>query len=111
VNVNPIIIAALTSIGLPIVPNAYEATADAYIVFNYSDERPAVYADDTDTQDATTVQVHYFTRTNPQANKKAIRKALRTAGFTIINTEEFYEQDTRFTHVVVEAWIEGIIND
>lgn len=108
-NVNPIIISALSSLNLPVTANVYEGTADEYITFNYADERPALRADDTDIYDETEIQVHYFTRGNPQPNKKAIRKALRASGFTIISTSEFYESDTKFVHIVVEAVIEGII--
>lgn len=110
-NVNPIVISALSPLGLPVSPNTYEGTADEYITFNYADERPTVRADDTDILDETEIQVHYFTRGNPQINKKAIRRLLRASGFTILNTFEFYESDTKFTHIVVEAWIEGVIND
>ena len=110
-NVNSIIGTALTSLSLPVYADVYEGTADEYIVFNYADERPALRADDNDELDETVIQVHYFTKSNPLSNKKAIRKALRTAGFTIISTSEFYESDTKFYHVVVEAWIEGVIDD
>lgn len=110
-NINPIVIAALTSLGLPVEPNAYVGAADSYITFNYADERPSLRADDTDQLDETTIQVHYFTRSNPQTNKKAIRRLLRAAGFTIQNTVEIYESDTKLNHVIVYAWIEGEIND
>ncbi len=110
-NINPIVISALSSLNLPVSANVYEGTADEYITFNYADERPVLRADDTDILDETEIQVHYFTRGNPQINKRAIRKALRASGFTILNTSEFYESDTKFNHVVVEAWIEGAIND
>jgi len=110
-NVNPIITAALSSLGMPVEPDVYDGKATPYITFNYADERPALRADDTDIMDETTVQVHYFTPGNPQTNKAAIRRLLRAAGFTIISTSEFYESDTKLTHVVVEAWIEGVIND
>src|SRR5665647_1178749 len=101
-NVNPTIKAALASLA-PVYPNHYDGAATDYITFNYSDERPALRADDTDTDDETTVQVHYFTKSDPQTNKKAIRRLLRAAGFTIISTQELYESDTKFTHIVVEC--------
>jgi hypothetical protein len=110
-NVNPIVISALSPLGLPVSANVYEGTADEYVTFNYADERPALRADDTDILDVTEIQVHYFTRGNPQTNKKAIRRLLRASGFTILSTSEFYESDTKYTHVVVEAVIEGAIND
>ena len=110
-NVNATVKNALTSLKLPVHANVYNGTADEYITFNYADERPALRADDTDILDETTIQVHYFTRTDPQTNKKAIRRLLRAAGFTIQSTQEFYESDTGYFHVVVYAWIEGAVDD
>lgn len=110
-NINPTIIAALASLSMPVAPNVYDGQADEYITFNYADERPEIYANDTDISDATYVQVHYFTRSDPQINKKAIRRLLRAAGFTIYDTSEIYESDTKFTHVIVSAWIEGEVDD
>ena len=111
-NVNQLIKTALSSLG-----TAYanvctvDPLPDEYITFNYADERPVLYADDTDIYDETVIQVHYFTKGNPQTNKKAIRRLLRASGFNIISTQEFYESDTKFIHVVIEAWIEGFIED
>lgn len=110
-NINPIVISALSSLNLPPTPNVNTDRADEYITFNYADERPALRADDTDLYDETVIQVHYYTKKNPQPNKKAIRRLLRASGFTIISTSEFYESDTGYTHVVVEAWIEGSVED
>lgn len=110
-NVNPLIVSALSPLGFPVSPNVYKGTATEYITFNYADERPAVYADDEDILDETTVQVHYFTKGNPQANKKAIRRLLRSSGFSIQSTQELYESDTGYTHVVIYAWIDGVVDD
>lgn len=110
-NINPLVISALTSLSLPVTPNTYGGAATDYITFNYADERPALNADDVDILDETTIQVHYFTKSDPQTNKKAIRRLLRTAGFFIQSTEELYEPDTGYTHVIVYAWIEGAIDD
>lgn len=110
-NVNATVISALSSLTLPVHANVYNGTATDYITFNYADERPALRADDTDLLDETTIQVHYFTRSNPQTNKKAIRRLLRAAGFTIQSTQELYESDTEYFHVVVYAWIEGAVDD
>lgn len=110
-NINSIVKTALAPLGLPVYANVYTGTADSYITFNYADERPELRADDEDVLDETTIQVHYFTRGNPQAAKKAIRRLLRAAGFTIQSTQEMYEIDTGLTHVVVYAWIEGAVDD
>ena len=110
-NINSTVITALTSLSLPVYANVYTGTATDYITFNYADERPALRADDEDILDETTIQVHYFTKSNPQTNKKTIRRLLRAAGFTIQSTQELYESDTEYYHVVVYAYIEGAIND
>lgn len=116
-NVNPLIISALSTFSMPVCPDILKtddplyAPGCDYITFNYADERHALNADDTDILDETTVQVHYFTKGNPIANKKAIRKALRSAGFLIQSTSQLYENDTGYYHVVIYAAIEGFIDD
>lgn len=111
-NVNPLILSALASLNLPVSANVHNGDpADEYIVFNYADERPVLFGDDTDLYDKTVIQVHYFTKGNPQTQKKAIRKALREAEFTIMSTSEYQENDTGYVHVVVEAWISGYVDD
>jgi hypothetical protein len=110
-NVNPIVVTALASLGLPVTANINLAGSAEYITFNYVDERPTLIADDTDLYDTTVIQVHYFTKTNPQQKKKDIRRLLRAAGFVIHDTMEFYETDTALNHVVVECSIDGVIND
>lgn len=111
-NVNPIIKQALDPLGFPVEPDVYRGNALDYIIFNYADERPTVYADDVDKFDVTTVYVHFFCKEkSPIKYKRKIRHLLRQAGFTILNSQQFYEDDTQYTHVVVECEIEGVIND
>ena len=110
-NVNPIVVTALASLGLPVTANINLAGSAEYITFNYVDERPTLIADDTELYDTTVIQVHYFTKGNPQANKKNIRRLLRAAGFVVHNTMDFYEVETALNHVVVECSIDGVIND
>ncbi len=110
-NVFPLIETALASLNIPLKPEVYKGTAQEYIAFNYSDERPVLSADDNDQLDETTVQVHYFTKGDPHTTKAKIRRLLHAAGFNIISTQQFYEEDTQYRHVVVEASIDGEIND
>jgi len=110
-NVNAKVINALSSLNIPVHADIYNGPDDEYITFNYADERPALRADDEDILDETTIQVHYFTRSNPQNNKKAIRRNLRSVGFSIQSTQEFYEDDTGYFHVIIYAWIEGAVDD
>lgn len=110
-NINATVVTALASLSLPVTANINLAGSTEYITFNYMDERPTLIADDTDLYDTTVIQVHYFTKTNPQQKKKDIRRLLRAGGFVIHNTMEFYETDTALNHVVIECSIDGVIND
>jgi hypothetical protein len=116
-NINPLIINALTSLSMPVCPDVYvpqhegDAPSDEYITFNYADERPASYADGEPLEEEATIHVHYFIKGDPTEKKKLIRKLLRSAGFTILSTEQYYEDDTKLTHVVVTAWIEGNLEE
>ena len=110
-NINSIVVTALASLALPVTANINLAGSTEYITFNYMDERPTLIADDTDLYDTTVIQVHYFTKTNPQQKKKDLRRLLRAGGFVIHNTMEFYETDTALNHVVIECSIDGVIND
>lgn len=88
---------------MPVKPDVYRGKAEEYIVFNVPDERPALSGDDLDLVDEITVQVHYYTKSNPNPTKKKIRRLLRLGGFVITSTNQFYEDDTGYTHVVVTA--------
>jgi len=111
VNVNNLITTALSSLNLPVTPDVNKSNAVEYITFNYADERPAVSGDDDDLLDRTSMMIHYFVKGDPSTKKQSIRRLLRLAGFIITGTQQFYEDDTDYTHVIVECEIEGIIND
>lgn len=102
---------AFSDMNMNAYPDFYKGDDVEYIVWQYTDERPEVYGDDTDIYDITSVRVHLFTPNNPKNYKKQIRNRLRRAGFTIMSTGEFYEDDTRYYHITVDAQIEGVIDD
>jgi hypothetical protein len=116
-NVNPLIINALSPLNIQVWPDYYipetgdDIAPDEYITFNYADERLTSYADGEPLEEEATIHIHYFTKGDPTEKKKQIRKLLRSAGFTILSSEQYYEGDTRFTHVVVTAWIEGNLEE
>lgn len=112
-NVNPSIIAALSPLGIPVDPDIYlppyegAPPPDEYITFNYVYEDDVLYGDDDPLADETAVQIHYFTKGDPQEKKKAIRKLLRSADFVIQPTEQTYETDTKYNHIIIPAVITG----
>jgi hypothetical protein len=106
--VNELVANALSELNLPVYADYADAGSGEYIVFNYADERPVIYADDDDIADATEIQVHYYVRGKSCLPvKTAMRKLLKQAGFTIIATTQLYEDDTKYTHVIVECKIEN----
>lgn len=114
VNVNPIM-QTMDINGMPVypdyVPPEEQKRLTEYAVYVYADERPDVYGDDTDINDVTTIDLHIYSKCNPQKYKKAARRFLRSSGFIILNTAENYESDTGFYHIAVEAEIEGVVDD
>ena len=108
-NINPILQTAFND--FDISPAVRNDPPDEYLVYNYADERPVVYGDNTDLLDTTNIQLHFFTRKDPQPMKAIMRQRLRGAGFTITATSQYYEDDTKYHHVVVEAWLAAQINE
>ncbi len=109
--IEPIIKPALEALGYPVALDCYTGDAEEYIVINYSDERPTIWVDDVDRYDLTTVQVHFFTRYDPIGIKPKIREILRRLKFTILSTEQYYENDTKYRHVIIEAEIASTIKE
>ena len=110
-NVKATIKTALSSLGLPVMFGRYEGTATEYITFNYSDDRPALNADDTDLYSDISLQIHYYTKGDAESNKKNIRRLIRAAGFSIVSTAQLYEDDTEYNHVIIEINIEIEVDD
>lgn len=76
---------------------------ESYIVHEVITERDADYADDEPNAQIDTVRVHYFTKSNPTKIKRAIRRVLRSNGFSIAFTEPLREADTGYYHIVIQA--------
>ena len=122
-NANPLVMQALGDLGIPVRWLEYEGKADEYIVFNDALNAPAMYGDDNDVIDKVVLQIHHYTKTDPHARIVQIRKALRSAGFTILETLTTREQistggttvknntKTGFIHTVIRVNIVGVSED
>lgn len=96
----------LAALNKPVAEDDHDGTAKEYIVVNYADERAGLEADDEPLMDEVIIQVHHFFKGASTITKKKIRKLLRAADYTVINTEQFFENDTKYTHRVFEVWKE-----
>lgn len=122
-NVNPSIMQALGGLGIPVRWLEYQGSAQEYVVFNDALNAPDLYADDVDQIDRVVVQIHHYTKTDPHERITQIRRALRSAGFTILETLTTREQistggltvknntETGFIHTVIRVQTVGISED
>lgn len=114
-NVNPLIMQALGGLGIPVRWLEYQGSAQEYVVFNDALNAPSLYGSNRDQIDTVIVQVHHYTKTDPQSRISEIRKALRNAGFVILET--FTTKDTvegvktGFIHTMIRARISGVSED
>lgn len=102
-SVNIIIINALKPFGYPCKPNIYNGAEEKYFTFNYADETGADFGDNEPGCILCSIQVHFYLPLGEKhiAEKKKIREALFTAGFTYPVVTELIEDKTR--HIVYEC--------
>jgi len=105
-NVEQIIINAVSPYVTEVVPNKYTGTSKEYCVFNY-DVIPRVFADSTPNAFIHMIQLHWFCghKTNPNTKRKQIAEALHGAGTTfpsIVNASDEGGQ-----HYVFECELEA----
>lgn len=110
---NETIESALASLGVPVKPNKYTGDKTDFIVYNYLDDRPISNADDTDEYYEQQVRINRYTQKTGDMEplKKAIRRLMRAAGFSIMSTGELSEDTTGYTHIFVECSIGGAVDD
>lgn len=115
-NVNPIVMDALSCLDIPVRWLEYKGSAEEYIVFNDALNAPSLYADDCDVLDTVIVLIHHYTKKDPNNGRiKQLRRLLRAAGFTILETlttRDFVAgKDTGYLHTIVRVQIEGESED
>lgn len=108
-NVNKLIIDTLKPLVPDVEPDDYEGENTTYITFNYADDRAVLFGNDEPLIDEVDMQIHLFCphSFNVKNLKKQIRLALFGAGFTYPIITEFYEKDTKTTHIIYECSMSG----
>lgn len=110
-NINSLILAIGSEMGVSAYPNHNPRPESEYIEFEYMSETPYSFFDNEAQKDETTIRLHMYTPRNPQPLKKTLRRKLRQKGFDIIETSELNEFDTQLNHIVIEAVIYGKYDD
>lgn len=109
-NAKQLLVDALSPAGIPVCATVYEAKEDQFVVF-LVDEEPEICGDDEQLTEICYVKIHYFCRGDTTPMKKQLRRLLREADFTVTDTTELYEKETRYHHVIISAEIAGEIDD
>lgn len=116
-SINERLIAALSPLGFPVVPDLYTGEEPVYLTFNY-DIVGALFAEDAPQMDRYLVQVHLFAPfgRNLVGTRRQIRRLLLQAGFTWPDVVDAgaataSEQDVG-QHIVFECELEeGVMSD
>lgn len=100
-------IPAVADAGIEVHRDFHPGHGESYIVHEIITESDAAYSDDLPEEQLDTVRVHWFTKGNPTAIKREIRRVLRENDFSIIMTQPIRESDTGYSHIVIEARVIG----
>ena len=103
--VNETIICALKKFGYPCRPDLYDGEEKKYFTFNYADERGADFGDNEPGCIASSMQIHFFLPLDENCikEKKKVREALFSAGFTYPEVTELTEKENNIRHIVYEC--------
>ena len=82
-----------------------ENSLKEWIVATMVNERPAEYGDDTDGEWTQMFVIHYVHRgvVNYLGMKDEMKARLRKSGFTLVQAEAFYDEDSKASHVIISA--------
>lgn len=104
-NINPLVISALSPLNVPIAPIRYQGSETTYITFYTYNEQPALISDDIPEFDVTSGTVDIFSQSDYKTLLKDAKKRLRNAGFSVSQGPEMYEDDTKYYHVIINIQI------
>ena len=80
-----------------------EKSLKEWIVATMVNERPAEYGDNVDGEWTQVFMIHYVHKgvVNYLNMKDMIRTRLRESGFTLVQAEAFYDDDSKASHVII----------
>lgn len=99
-NIKPLIINALTPLGVPVALHVYEpkdgeTPSPTYITFYEYNQREAISADDVETYTTHSIQVDIYGKGNIETLTKQVKDALKAIGFTRNYEMELYESTSK----------------
>lgn len=96
VDANALLMELKAETGIEVAPDFYSGKANKYIVFVYADERPVMFADNSEQYITADIQVTLYTKgnINYMADKAKVKKALIDRGFNVRSISSFVERVT-----------------
>ena len=100
---------ALSGLGLPVARLRWDGGEDAFITYQILDSYEDDHADDESHAHIWTYRVDIYKRGDYMSLMQSAVKALKAAGFYGISIgPEMYENDTKYSHLPIEAdYMEG----
>ena len=103
--VNEKVVAALSSLGVPVARSFYQGAADAWITYEMMRVEDTAYHDDNAVAILYAYAADIFSRSAPEALFTQMKEALKSAGFYDVTLEaDQYEADTGFYHLSAEFY-------
>lgn len=103
-SLNKLIIDTLKPIGIPVALLTYTGTATTYITFFQYNEMGVVFAEDSEQETRHSIQIDVWSKGNYVDVVKQVKKLLKEIGFLRVNVHEFYEDDTKIFHKVLQFY-------
>lgn len=102
-DVDSLLHSTLKGMGVPVERLKYGGRVASYITYQLAAERDDFFADDEEGATEYTYQVHIFSRKDYFPLVKALKKALKAAGFYGVQIgAEVFERDTGYYHIPAE---------
>lgn len=92
----------LKPLDIPVYFGAYFGKDSKYIVWNFADERGAMFGDGVAQFDLVSIQIHYFAPVTHDhtLDKQNIKEKILENGWTHPIITTMYESDTKYFHIV-----------
>lgn len=92
---NKKVIAALSSLGIPVAYMEYKGEADSYIMFQVYNEQDAEFYDDENQAEIFYIEVNYYFDNPADFGKaKEIKRLMKQAGFIFDGAKDLYDDGT-----------------
>ena len=102
-NINKLVKDTLKPFGFPCKYEEYKGKETSYITFFEMNNIDDEFSDDSEECEVHSLQIDFFTKSDPNNIKKEIKKALKT-NFSEVTFQDLYESDTKYYHICFRCY-------